>query len=178
MAQLCIFTMVYAESSSPSPVAVQSAVPLQELQEAAATKSRPSRTGKARRSCTLGSPLSVAYPMRGFPYMGIPRNGWFIMEYPIKMDESRVAQIAEIATIHHMGIGQDLFFPWPEASSMMYILSFVLNDHGWNAGISTETRSWFHKWMCSLLMNGTHACISMRVYYIYNIIHILANVQS
>ena len=41
--------------------------------------------------------------------MGIPRNGWFIMEYPIKMDESRVAQIAEIATIHHMGIGQDLF---------------------------------------------------------------------
>ena len=35
------------------------------------------------------------------------------MEYPIKMDESRVAQIAEIATIHHMGIGDRSrpFFP-------------------------------------------------------------------
>ena len=39
--------------------------------------------GEAWSFCGLG-----AYPwIRGFPKIGVPQNGWFITENPIKMDD-------------------------------------------------------------------------------------------
>ena len=34
-----------------------------------------------------------------FPNIGVPQNGWFIMEYPIKMDDLGVPLFSETSNI-------------------------------------------------------------------------------
>ena len=45
-----------------------------------------------------------------FPKIGVPQNGWFIMENPMYMDDLGVPLFSETSTCFNLGVG--FFLTW------------------------------------------------------------------